>query len=366
MASKNNSTPLRILFLARRYPPSVGGIQTHCYNLYHRLIEMCSVKLVALGRDSLLHLMWFVPYCFLVSLFCILFRRVDAIYFSDGVVCSIAPFLRLFTRMRFVVTIYGLEMTYSNPIFSRMMRFGVSFCDKVSVISQITRAITIQAGVPVKKIEIIYLGIDPPSIPEAQREALKARFEAKHGIQFGRDKIVLNFGRQVPRKGVAKFLECGVPLLDRDIKLIISGSGPDAERIREIWKENDLQDRVLLLYLSDEELGFIRREADLFIMPNVPYPNDVEGFGITHLECMYDGTPVVAFAVDALTESVSRGGYLIPPNDYQAFVDQVHAFFQLSATEREQIEREARDYVRSEFTWDKTAVEYKELFYDRC
>ena len=74
---------------------------------------------------------------------------------------------------------------------------------------------------------------------------------------------------------MAKFLECGVPLLDRDIKLIISGSGPDAERIREIWKENDLQNRVLLLYLSDEELGFIRREADLFIMPNVPYPNDV-------------------------------------------------------------------------------------------
>ena len=359
MSSSHNT---RILFLARRYPPSVGGIQTHCYNLYHRLIEMCSVKLVALGRDSLLHLIWFVPYAFLVSFFCVLFRRVDAIYFSDGVICSIAPFLRLFTRMRFVVTIYGLEMTYSNPIFSRMMRFGVSFCDKVSVISQITRDITIQAGVPAEKIEIIYLGIAPPSTPKAQREVLKARFEAEYGIQFGRDKIVLNFGRQVPRKGVAKFLECGVPLLDRDIKLIVSGSGPDAERIREIWEETGLYDRVLLLYLSDEELGFIRGEADLFIMPNVPYPNDVEGFGITHLECMYDGTPVVAFAVDALTESVSKGGYLIPPNDYQAFVDRVHAFFELPATEREEIEREARDYVRSEFMWDKTAAEYFDLF----
>jgi glycosyltransferase involved in cell wall biosynthesis len=280
MASKNNSTPLRILFLARRYPPSVGGIQTHCYNLYHRLIEMCSVKLVALGRDSLLHLMWFVPYCFLVSLFCILFRRVDAIYFSDGVVCSIAPFLRLFTRMRFVVTIYGLEMTYSNPIFSRMMRFGVSFCDKVSVISQITRAITIQAGVPVKKIEIIYLGIDPPSIPEAQREALKARFEAKHGIQFGRDKIVLNFGRQVPRKGVAKFLECGVPLLDRDIKLIISGSGPDAERIREIWKENDLQDRGCFSISAMKNWGLSDEKPIFLLCPMCPIPTMWKGLAL--------------------------------------------------------------------------------------
>lgn len=359
MPSLNN---FRILFLTRRYPPSIGGVETFCYNLYDRLVEMCSVRLVALGRDSLLHLIWFVPYAFFISFFSIIFRRVDAIYFSDGVICSIAPFLRLFTRMRFVVTIHGLEMTYSNPIFSRMMRCGVSFCDRVAVVSQITRAITIQGGVPADKIDIVYNGIDPPSTPEGRRETLKARFETKYGIQFGRDKILLNFGRQVPRKGVAKFLACGVPLLNRDIKLIVSGSGPDAERIREIWEENSLRDRVLLLYLSDEELGFIRGEADLFIMPNVSYPNDVEGFGIAPLECMYDATPVVAFAVDALTESVSKGGYLIPPNDYQAFVDQIHAFFELPASEREEIEREARDYVRSEFTWDKTAAEYFDLF----
>ena len=68
--------------------------------------------------------------------------------------------------MRFVVTIHGLEMTYSNPIFSRMMRCGVSFCDRVAVVSQITRAITIQGGVPAEKIDIVYNGIDPPSTPE--------------------------------------------------------------------------------------------------------------------------------------------------------------------------------------------------------
>ena len=73
MSSSNN---FRILFLARRYPPSVGGIQTHCYNLYHRLIEMCSVKLVALGRDSLLHLVWFCAI--------LLFRVFFFVFFSGG------------------------------------------------------------------------------------------------------------------------------------------------------------------------------------------------------------------------------------------------------------------------------------------
>ena len=227
---------------------------------------------------------------------------------------------------------------------------------------QNTKQAAIRAGVPPKKIAVIYLGIDPPSIPESQRRALKARFEAEHGIRFGRDKILLNFGRQVPRKGMAQFLERGLPMLDPHIKLIVSGTGPDSARIRRIWEENDLRDRVFLLYLSDEELGMIRKEADLFIMPNVPVPNDVEGFGIAQLECMHDGTPAVVFAVDALPESVRKGGYLIPPNDYAAFADQIHAFFQLSPEERAQIEREARDYVRSEFTWDETAAKYVDLF----
>ena len=109
----------------------------------------------------------------------------------------------------------------------------------------------------------------------------------------------------------------------------------------------------------------IRREADLFIMPNVPYPNDVEGFGIAQLECMHDGTPAVVFAVDALVESVRKGGYLIPPNDYQAFADQIHAFFKLSKEDRTTIKKEAQEYVRTEFTWDKTGREYLDLFEGR-
>ena len=77
--------PPRILFLARRYPPTIGGIQTHCHALYTRLVNQTQVRLIALGRQSLLHLIWFLPYCFVVALWAVLFRRVDAVYFADGV-----------------------------------------------------------------------------------------------------------------------------------------------------------------------------------------------------------------------------------------------------------------------------------------
>lgn len=353
---------LRILFLSRRYPPSVGGIQTHCYNLFNRLNKDHQIKLIALGNQSLLHLAWFVPYTFLASFFHILFHRVDVVYFSDGVICCLAPFLRPFTRAKFVVTIYGLEMTYSTPVFSTLMRWGVSVCEKVPVISEKTQEVSIAAGVPAEKIDIIYLGIDPPTVSDERRQELKKQFEEEHGIKLGVDKVLINFGRQVPRKGIAKFLEHGMPLVDSDIRFIVSGSGPDSERIKNVRDQQNLQDRVLLAWLDNDVLAMLRGEADLFLMPNIPYPNDVEGFGIAQLECMHDGTPAIVFAVDALVESVRRGGYCITPNDYQAFADQIHAFFKLSPEDRAAIEQDARDYVRTEYTWDKTADQYVQVF----
>ena len=180
----------RILFLARRYPPSIGGVQNHCYQLYKRLSQQRKVKLIALGRETLLHLIWFVPYTFLISFFEVLFRHVDVIYFSDGVICVLAPFLRPFTRARFVVTIYGLEMTYSSYFFGSLMKWGVKYCEKVAVISEITRDVTHQSGVPLNKIAIIYLGIEPPVLPEDQRKIRKEQFEKEHEertAEFTRD-----------------------------------------------------------------------------------------------------------------------------------------------------------------------------------
>lgn len=355
----------RILFLARRYPPSIGGIQTTCYHLYKHFSSQRPVKLIALGKNSILHLAWFMPYTLLVSFFLVLFRRVDIVFFSDGVICALAPLLKPFSKAKFIVTIYGLEVTYQHPINSRLMKWGIGSCDKVATISENSRVLIENFGIPSQKVHVIYLGVEPPQLPENQRQELKNQFKKEHGLTPGKDKILLNFGRQVPRKGVAEFIEKGVPLLDEDITIIISGRGPRTERIAQLHRDMTLGDRIRLIWLSDDMLAMLRSEVDLFLMPNIPYPGDAEGFGIAPLECMYDGTPVVAFAVDALTESVQKGGYLIEPDDYRAFVDQIHTFYNLPQEQREAVQSEAKDYVRTEYAWEKTAREYLDLFEGR-
>lgn len=356
----------RILFITRRYPPTVGGIQTHCYHLYTRLVKQRAVRLVALRQNALIHLAWFMPYAFFVAFFKVIFRRVEVIYFSDGVVCALATLLRPFTRARFVVTIYGLELTYSNPVFSRLMRWGIARCERVAVISQNTWKVTEKAGVPAEKLRLIYLGVETPPLPDERHRELRAQFEADHDVRFGQDRVLLNIGRQVRRKGLAAFLTYGAPLLDEGIKLFIGGDGPEAPKLRALREELGLQDRVFLLgWLEDDTAAMLRREADLFLMPNIRVPNDVEGYGIAPLECMLDGLPVVAFAVDALVESIREGGYLIPEADYPAFVNQVHRYLALPASERAAFKEAARSYVAGEYSWDKTAEEYLDVFEER-
>ncbi|MFA6108009.1 MAG: glycosyltransferase family 4 protein [Candidatus Latescibacterota bacterium] len=356
--------PVRILFLARRYPPCIGGIETHCYELYRRLCRCRPVRLVALRRQSLLHLAWFLPYCLGLTFLLLLCRRTDVVYFSDGVVGALAPLLRPFARgARFVVTIYGLEMTYRNRLAQARMVGGANACELVVVISRNTREITARQGIPEERMTTIHLGVEPTTLAPEQEAELAARFEAQHGITFGRDRVLLNFGRQVQRKGVAAFLEHGLPLLDPDIRLLVGGRGPEIPRIAALRERLGLQERVLLLGpVPDDLLAMLRHRADLFLMPNVPMETDVEGFGQTQLECMHAGTPVVAFAVDALTESVREGGYLVPSGEYRAFVDRVHRYYALSPAEREAKREEARAYVQREYSWDRTTDRYVEVF----
>ncbi|MEE2752972.1 MAG: glycosyltransferase family 4 protein [Candidatus Latescibacterota bacterium] len=352
----------RILYLARRYPPSLGGIQTFSYKLWEHVSQSRQVRLHALGREHLAHLGWFLPTAYLASLIDIV-RGVDLVYFSDGVIACLAPYLRPFTKVPFVTTIHGLEITYSGGPFSRMISRGVKTCDRICAVSETTAELIEGAGVSSDRIRIAYNGIEPPLFTEQEIEPARAELESQLGLKFHQDRVLLNVGRQIPRKGIATFIEKGFPLLEDDIQFVICGTGPDHERIKEVARNLGASGRIHVLgHVENIVSATLRDSCDLFLMPNVRYPNDVEGYGIAPLEAMYDGLPVVAFAVDALVESCREGGYLVPEDDYQAFADQIHHYLTVPIDEKETLRQQARAYIRRENAWCKTGDTYLQIF----
>ncbi len=136
--------------------------------------------------------------------------------------------------------------------------------------------------------------------------------------------LLLNLGRLVPRKGIDNVIRALSRLGRHGIqaRLIVVGGNsdlpdpaltPEIGRLKRVAADEGVADRVAFLgRRSRELLKLYYSAADAFI--TTPW---YEPFGITPLEAMACGTPVIGSAVGGIKHTVVDGvtGYLVPPND---------------------------------------------------
>lgn len=103
-------------------------------------------------------------------------------------------------------------------------------------------------------------------------------------------------------------------LLKHDLQFLIAGDAPEEEKrnIFDLWKQNGLPERNLKIlgYVSDRSLVELYAKARAVIQPSL-----MEGFGLTALEAMSCGVPVIAAAAGALPEVVDLPEALFDPQD---------------------------------------------------
>ena len=133
---------------------------------------------------------------------------------------------------------------------------------------------------------------------------------------------------------------------------------PERGTIQKIVDRCNLQGRVLLLgEVSDEDRKLIYNASDIFIMPNITVPGDVEGFGIVALEAGSCGLPVVASNIQGLRDAVINGktGYLVGEGDVEGFVSRITDM----SLEKDQI----REIVNSTFDCAKIYKDYQTFLF---
>jgi glycosyltransferase involved in cell wall biosynthesis len=158
------------------------------------------------------------------------------------------------------------------------------------------------------------------------------------GIQPG-NPVVLFAGRVSHEKGVMELPEIfrGIKEIVPDIKLVVAGTGPAENELREA-----LPEAIFLGWVNHDDLPGIYSSADLLILPS-----KFDTFSCVVLEALSCGLPVIAYKTKGPKDIILDGvnGYLVSSN--QEFIRKMNGYFTdkaIQSTFRENALIRARDY----------------------
>ncbi|MGB7480129.1 MAG: glycosyltransferase family 1 protein [Burkholderiaceae bacterium] len=182
---------------------------------------------------------------------------------------------------------------------------------------------------------------------------------------------VLQLGRLVPRKGVDNVI-AAMRLLRAEGGVephlyIVGGNSdtpderqtPEIARLRQIMRDAGVGDRVTFVGRRGRDvLRLFYSAADVFV--STPW---YEPFGITPVEAMACGTPVVGAAVGGIRTTVQDGktGFLVPPRDPAALADRL-SLLQRSPQQARAMGLAGRRRARNRYTWAGVAAQLAAVY----
>lgn len=372
-----DSRTTKILLLSWNYAPVIGGLEDLITNLFRTLRQLGhSVQLVtaAAPGSSAEEGVFRAPRAGLRAYWVHACRqgwRIGRSLGPDVILCGSvvsAPIGWLLSRCLRVphgVIIHGSDVLFDHPLYRHGVRFALRRADGVVANSHQTRRLAIAAGIDPARISVVHPGVDLERFPPAP-----ARRAATPG-----GPMLLSVGRLVRRKGVLEFVEQVMPTLvaaHPTLSYVVVGGDATAslahpERLREAITDKvralNLEGHVELRgELPAADLARLYREADLFVLPVLEVPGDVEGFGIVFLEAALGGTPSVSTRVGGIPEAIEdgRSGILVEPGDHAAMARAIERL--LGDPElRQRLGAYAERRARQQFGWATVAARYLEV-----
>ena len=219
-------------------------------------------------------------------------------------------------------------------------------------------------GADPKRMRLVPCGFDAEEFAPMQRATARAELGLRQS-EF----LVLQLGRLVPRKGIDNVIRALAKLSMRmpSRLLVVGGDTPDPQddhspemaRLRELAQRAGVADRVSFVgHRSRAELRSYYAAADVFV--TTPW---YEPFGITPLEAMACGTPVIGSAVGGIKYSVVDGvtGCLVPPKSPFALADRL-SMLQANPLLARAMGRAGLERARSLFTWERVADQLADVY----
>ena len=223
-----------------------------------------------------------------------------------------------------VVHMHATEFDRSGENINRRVyaieKAGMQAADRVIAVSELTRRIVIgKYGILADKVVTVHNAVRFGESEEAAPE------------RAVKDKVVTFLGRITYQKGPDYFVEAAAKVLQRvsDVRFVMAGSGDLMNHVVRRVAQLGIADRFHFTgFLKGGEVQRMFRLSDVYVMPSVSEP-----FGISPLEAMRSGVPVIISRHSGVAEVLD---YAIKVNywDVDALADAIYGLLTYPALGR--------------------------------
>lgn len=253
-----------------------------------------------------------------------------------------------------VVTLHGSDVRIlgRDPALGKVLRFALEKAQAVTAVSHALAASAREVLDLTRPIEVI------PNFIDIERHCTPADPHLRAQWARPGEAILLHASNFRPIKRPRDVVRIFARVArEMPARLLLVGEGPEAPAAYQEAVAQGVVDRVTFLGVQPEVAPYMS-VADLFLLPS-----EEESFGLSALEAMACGVPVVGSRVGGIPEVVEDGksGFLFPVGDVEAMAEGALKILQ-NPSLHEEMSRAAAQQARDRFHVTKVVPLYEDLY----
>jgi len=358
---------MRIVVTGTRGIPNIqGGIETHCEELYPRLVSL-NYEVILIRRSC--HLLpgdrlSVYKGVKLVTLFTIKVRtletlihtflsiiwakthKADILHIHAVGPAIYVPFAKLL-GLKVVFTHHGPDYDrakwgpFAKSVLRLGERFGTKRADEVIVISKVIKEL-LETKYKRFNTNLIFNGFSTP--------AFSGDIDYLETLGLEPRKYIFALGRFVEEKGFDLLIRAFKDIGQKDVRLVIAGKADHETAYSEMLRKLAVSNNVVMTgFVKGTELQQLFNNAFLFVLPSFH-----EGLPISLLEAMSYRLPVLVSDIPANKEIMIPDNRYFKSGDLESLKEKLYEMLRKNF--------EPVEYDMSPYNWDSIAKETANLY----
>jgi len=349
----------RIILVTRKWPPSIGGMETYAKKISQELLKYTKVRVYALSTNnhrSVPGIGALVLFGVLTS-FRMIFRRkrIDHILIGDLATWPLAlAALMRSPRMNVVIAAHGTDVSYAfrstvkGRLYKLYLLLAVRIFRKALIIANSKATESRVKKIGFQRTKVIPLAADGSNLSPSGQHSNN----------------ILFVGRIIPLKGLSWFVKEVLPRLPENIRLDVAGQILDRAEAKVLTHP-----RVhYLKTLNGNDLKSAYAKAMAVVVPNISVStNEYEGFGLVATEAAASGGIVLAANLDGLKDAVmnNQTGYLLTAEKPEVWIDKIIEISSWTISQRLEFIRSSMEACRQWYSWDRVGYQTFNAFFTK-